>query len=83
MQLCLTPSFVPCFQTLSPNETATLLHDVSVLKTNMDHLFLLVMGGIVLFMQLGFALLEASAVRTKNVTNIFVKNVMDMFFGKQ
>ena len=55
--------------------------DLSVVKANLDQLFLLVMGGIVLFMQLGFALLEASAVRTKNVTNIFVKNVTDMFFG--
>ena len=31
----------------------------------------------VLFMQSGFALIEAGAVRAKNVTNILIKNLLD------
>ena len=55
--------------------------DVQVLQTNLNDLFMLIMGGIVLFMQVGFALLEGGAVQTKNATNIFLKNVTDMCAG--
>lgn len=43
--------------------------------------WLLIASTLVLFMQAGFAMVEAGFVRTKNVTNILMKNVLDACFG--
>lgn len=46
-----------------------------------DTIYLIVMGGRILAMQSGFAMLEAAFVRPMNSANIMMKNLMDLFAG--
>jgi Amt family ammonium transporter len=48
---------------------------------NLDNVFVLVCATLVIFMQAGFALVEAGMTRSKNVANIFMKNLMDFCVG--
>lgn len=47
----------------------------------LDNLWVFVAGILVLFMQAGFALVEAGLTRGKNVANIMMKNLMDCMAG--
>lgn len=47
----------------------------------LDNLWIFIAGVLVFFMQAGFALLEAGLTRGKNVSNIMMKNLMDMSAG--
>lgn len=47
----------------------------------LDNLWIFIAGVLVYFMQAGFALVEAGLTRSKNVSNIMMKNLMDMAAG--
>ncbi|MCB0957734.1 MAG: ammonium transporter, partial [Ilumatobacter sp.] len=47
----------------------------------LDNIWVLVAAVLVIFMQAGFALVEAGLTRAKNVANIFMKNLMDFCVG--
>jgi len=50
-------------------------------QTNLDNVFVLLSAVLVIFMQAGFALLEAGLTRAKSVANIMLKNLMDFCAG--
>ena len=47
----------------------------------LDNIFIFIAGVLVFLMQAGFALVEAGLTRAKNVSNIMMKNLMDMSAG--
>lgn len=51
------------------------------LQIGLDNMWLLVAGFLVMFMQPGFALVEAGFTRSKNTANILMKNLMDFAIG--
>ena len=51
------------------------------LTSAIDTAWLLLAAVLVLFMQAGFALVEAGFIRSKNVVNILMKNVLDVTLG--
>ncbi|MDP8938149.1 MAG: ammonium transporter [Actinomycetota bacterium] len=50
-------------------------------QTNLDNVFVMLSAVLVIFMQAGFALLEAGLTRAKSVANIMMKNLMDFCAG--
>ena len=55
--------------------------DITTLSVSLDTVWLLIASALVFFMQAGFALVEAGFTRSKNTTNILIKNLMDFCIG--
>jgi Amt family ammonium transporter len=51
------------------------------LQIGIDNMWLLIAGFLVMFMQPGFAMVEAGFTRSKNTANILMKNLMDFAVG--
>ena len=68
-------------QTQSVNGFASDADAIAVLGSNVNSMFLVIMGTIIIFMQAGFGFLEAGSIRAKNTTNILIKNFADLTFG--
>lgn len=54
---------------------------IAMLQGTLDNVWVLVAAVLVIFMQVGFALVEAGLTRAKNVANIMMKNLMDFAVG--
>jgi len=54
---------------------------VSEFAVSIDTVWILIAAVLVMFMQAGFALVEAGFTRTKNTANILMKNMMDFSIG--
>ncbi|MBN1187580.1 MAG: ammonium transporter [Bacteroidales bacterium] len=64
-------------------EVSTIVQEAAgpSLGVSLDNLWLLVAAFLVMFMQPGFAMVEAGFTRSKNTGNILMKNLMDFAFG--
>ena len=51
------------------------------LKSDINTFWLLIMATLVFMMQIGFTLLEAGCIRSKNIVNLLFKNFMDVAMG--
>jgi ammonium transporter, Amt family len=55
--------------------------DVDPVQINLDNVYILLSAVLVIFMQAGFALVEAGLTRAKSVANIMMKNMIDFCAG--
>lgn len=70
------------FLALVTNPAAAQEEDpVALVQQNLDNIFIFIAAVLVIFMQAGFALVEAGLTRAKSVSNIMMKNLMDFCVG--
>ena len=55
--------------------------DIAIVQQNLDHDWVLTAAALVLLMQMGFLMLDAGFVRTKNTINVAQKNIVDLVFS--
>ena len=65
-------------QTLNITDIASAVHSNA---TSLDTVWVLIAATLVMFMQPGFAMVEAGFTRSKNTANILMKNLMDFSVG--
>jgi len=61
--------------------TPAVAQGAPIVQGQLDNVFVFVTAVLVIFMQAGFALVEAGYTRAKNVANIMMKNLMDFMVG--
>jgi len=66
---------------LEESDVAAMTASVADMQVAMDHMWLILCGALVMFMQAGFAMLCAGCCRFKNVQNILLKNLSDVCIG--
>jgi len=68
-------------QCIADGSAAALAAKTSDMSIGLDNFYLIFAGALVFFMQLGFAMLCAGSIRSKNVKNVLVWNLMDSCGG--
>lgn len=79
-RLLFTMAAAPALLILAP-QAASAAATADDVQKNLDNAFILIAAILVIFMQAGFALVEAGLTRAKNVANIMMKNLMDFCAG--
>lgn len=77
-------SFLASVVTVAASTAVSAAEDgptASDVQAVLDNVWILIAAVLVIFMQAGFALVEAGLTRGKNVANIFMKNLMDFSVG--
>jgi len=67
--------------TANTNGIQTNAAAIADLQSACNHIWLLLCGALVMFMQAGFAMVESGCCRAKNVQNILMKNLVDVCIG--